>query len=254
MTGIYMFTNKCTEKSYIGQSINIEKRYNAHLFKMSEKSLFHDELHYYGIHNFDFEILEECSVQDLDDREMYYIKKYNTISPNGYNLTAGGGNSPHLKSLKSFDDVDKIIELLKEDTMTNSQIGALFGISDQMVSDINRGRSWKRDGQSYPVRDKRNRRAYDNNCDERFFSSWFSRKRTCSCCGTIISNTSKTGMCRTCYDSARALNIPSKEMLENELCSNSFESVARKHGVTSNSVRKWCRKYGIPYRASDYKM
>ena len=78
MTGIYMFTNKCTEKSYIGQSINIEKRYNAHLFKMSEKSLFHDELHYYVIHNFDFEILEECSVQDLDDREMYYIKK-NTI-------------------------------------------------------------------------------------------------------------------------------------------------------------------------------
>lgn len=253
MTGIYMFTNRCSGKSYIGQSVNIEKRYDSHLFKLSEKSLFHDELRYYGIQNFDFEILEECNVQDLDDREMFYIKKYNTISPNGYNLTAGGGNSPHLNSLKSFEDVDRIIKLLKEDTMTNGQIGAIFGISDQMVSDINSGRSWKRDGQKYPVRDGRHKRICGDDIDVRFSNAWFSKGRICSCCGAIITNTSKTGMCRGCYDDSRALNIPTKEALESELRHNSFESVAKNHKVTSNSVRKWCRKYGMSDRAEDYK-
>lgn len=251
MTGIYMFTNRCNGKSYIGQSRNIEKRYDAHLFKKSEKSLFHDEFHYYGSHNFDFQVLEECDIEDLNDREMHYIKKFNTLSPNGYNLTAGGGNSPHLKSLKSFDDVKKIIDLLREDVLSNGHIGALFGISDQMVSDKNNGRCWKQDGISYPIRCGRRKRVCN---DERFSYKLSSRQRTCSCCGTIITDTSKTGLCWSCCDKNRASRIPPKEVLESELKHRSFESVARKYNVTSSTIRRWCRKYGMPYYAKDYKM
>ena len=43
----------------------------------------------YGIENFSFEILEECSKEDLDDREIYYISKYDSYF-NGYNQTTGG--------------------------------------------------------------------------------------------------------------------------------------------------------------------
>lgn len=250
MTGIYMFTNKCTGKSYVGQSVNIEKRYDSHLFKMSERSLFHDELRYYGVQNFEFQVLEECDIRDLNDREIYYIKKFNTMSPNGYNLTAGGGSSPHLNSLKSFDDVDKIIELLKEDSLTNVQIGALFGVSDQMISDINSGRHWRKDNQSYPIRDGYHRRICT---DASHADKWFSKQRVCSCCGSIITDTSKTGLCRDCYNLSLASNIPSKESLEIELKHSSFESVARSYNVTSNAVRKWCDKYGISRHAKDYK-
>lgn len=45
----------------------------------------------YGISNFYIEELEKVNEgQSLDEREIFYIKKYNSISPNGYNITKGG--------------------------------------------------------------------------------------------------------------------------------------------------------------------
>lgn len=154
MVGIYMFTNRCNGKSYIGQSVDIERRYKDHRFHTSENTVFHDDLRYYGFHNFDFCILEECCVSDLNSKEVYYIKKHNTMFPNGYNITPGG-NFPHTNKLKSASDVDAIITYLKEDKLTNGEIGKIFGISDQMVSNINRGKNWIRDGVTYPIRDGR---------------------------------------------------------------------------------------------------
>lgn len=43
----------------------------------------------YGIENFSFDILEECSTELLDEKEIYYISYYNSYH-NGYNRTAGG--------------------------------------------------------------------------------------------------------------------------------------------------------------------
>lgn len=147
-----MFTNRCNGKSYIGQSVNIERRYNEHRFRTVESSLFHDELRYYGFHNFDFYVLEECCISDLNDKEVYYIKKYNTLFPNGYNMTSGG-TCPHVNKLKSITDIDAIIQHLMTDELTNGEIGRMFGISDQMVSNKNRGRCWRRDNITYPIRD-----------------------------------------------------------------------------------------------------
>lgn len=154
MTGIYMFTNKCNGKSYIGQSVDIDRRYKEHRFRTDENTYFHDELKYYGFHNFDFCMLEECSISDLNEREIYYINELNTIFPYGYNMTPGGA-SPHTNRLKSVNDVDAIISYLKDDKLTNGEIGEIFGISDQMVSNINRGKCWRRDDISYPIRDGR---------------------------------------------------------------------------------------------------
>lgn len=154
MTGIYMFTNKCTGKSYIGQSVDIDRRYKEHHFRKDENTYFHDDLKYYGFHNFDFCVLEECSISELNEREEHYIKEFNTVFPHGYNMTLGG-TSPHTNRLNSVKDVDAIISYLRADRLTNGEIGKLFGISDQMVSNINRGKCWKRDDLSYPIRDGR---------------------------------------------------------------------------------------------------
>jgi len=41
----------------------------------------------YGLENFDFEIIDSASTQeDLDRKQKEYIKKYNSLEPNGYNL------------------------------------------------------------------------------------------------------------------------------------------------------------------------
>ena len=48
--------------------------------------------------NFKFIILEECESINLNDREKYYIKYYNSINRKyGYNRTTGGSNGKHLK-------------------------------------------------------------------------------------------------------------------------------------------------------------
>lgn len=44
----------------------------------------------YGVHCFYVDTLEECDINDLNDREKYWISKYNSHTPNGYNVREGG--------------------------------------------------------------------------------------------------------------------------------------------------------------------
>ena len=90
--GIYKFTNKNNNKSYIGQSINIEKRFKEHL-KAQADSYFHRALIKYGIEEFDFSILEILEPSQLNEREKYWIQYYDSFN-NGYNLTLGGEDNP----------------------------------------------------------------------------------------------------------------------------------------------------------------
>lgn len=90
--GIYKFTNKINGKVYIGQSIHIERRFQEHCqqAKHNPKTVFHNALQKYGVENFLFEIIELCEDSQLDDKEKYYINKYNSLTPNGYNIQLGG--------------------------------------------------------------------------------------------------------------------------------------------------------------------
>ena len=79
MIGIYKITNKVNYKVYIGQSINIEERWKHHKLYYSNKKLkeyntkFYRAIRKYGIENFDFEIIEECPIELLNEREKYWI-------------------------------------------------------------------------------------------------------------------------------------------------------------------------------------
>lgn len=91
MIGIYKFTSKSTNMSYIGQSIQIEQRYKQHIneAKTGDNSKWHQAIREQGIENFTFEILEECLPEQLNDREIYWINYYDSYN-NGYNSTPGG--------------------------------------------------------------------------------------------------------------------------------------------------------------------
>ena len=86
--GIYKITNKINGKAYIGQSRKIEQRFHEHIYA-NTSSLIHKAIIKYGQNNFTFEILEECSAEELNEKEIYWIKYYDTYE-NGYNLTLGG--------------------------------------------------------------------------------------------------------------------------------------------------------------------
>ena len=91
MIGIYKITKKSNGKSYVGQSNDINRRFDEHRYK---KDLAIDQaIQKYGAAAFDFEILEECSLEELDSREKYWIAFYNTFKGFGYNCNEGGGNS-----------------------------------------------------------------------------------------------------------------------------------------------------------------
>ena len=91
MTGIYKITNLVNGNAYIGQSVDIEKRFKDHKYRAFvnypsnrdyEKALYR-AFRKYGIENFKFEVLEICQVSELNDKEINYIKLYDTYN-NGY--------------------------------------------------------------------------------------------------------------------------------------------------------------------------
>lgn len=90
MIGIYKITNKDTGEVYIGQSTNIEKRISEH--KQKRTQTIDNYINVLGVEHFSFEIIEECSQEDLDDKEKYYINQYDSIN-NGYNYQEGGFNN-----------------------------------------------------------------------------------------------------------------------------------------------------------------
>ena len=110
MIGIYMFINKKTKEVYVGQSIDIQRRYKEHL-KSQDTTLFHSALRKYGIENFDFKVVEECLESELNEKECYWIKFYNSFQ-NGYNMTQGGSG---IKNLLNKEIVQEL-NLDAEDT------------------------------------------------------------------------------------------------------------------------------------------
>lgn len=97
-SGIYGIHNKISNKWYIGQSQDIKDR-NYHEKRNMRLGKFHNNkenphfvnaIKKYGINAFEFVVIEHCPIDELDEKEIYYIKKYNSKSPNGYNLTNGG--------------------------------------------------------------------------------------------------------------------------------------------------------------------
>lgn len=94
ISGIYKITNIVTQKIYIGQALDIERRKSRHEYAaQNEKAEDHlyRSMRKYGKENFLFEILEVCEEKDLDDKERYWISFYESYNPRkGYNKTLGG--------------------------------------------------------------------------------------------------------------------------------------------------------------------
>lgn len=104
--GIYKITNKLNNKCYIGQSVDIKRRLNEHK-KHKDNSLIDNEISKMGVENFIFEILETCDIIELNRRESYYIKKYNSIE-NGYNISHGSTKDRIINYIKVINISEKI--------------------------------------------------------------------------------------------------------------------------------------------------
>ena len=90
---IYKISNNFDEKLYIGQTWrDIEKRFKQHCRSDSGCLKLKNSIQSHGKENFKIELLweGECTQEELDEYEIELIGLFNTLSPNGYNLTDGG--------------------------------------------------------------------------------------------------------------------------------------------------------------------
>lgn len=98
VSGIYVLENLFNGKKYIGQSVNIRRRILAHCrHKRNSNSAIGRAIIKYGTDSFTFTLLQECDKDSLNTLETFWIDKYSTIAPNGYNLVSGG-SSRHIIS------------------------------------------------------------------------------------------------------------------------------------------------------------
>lgn len=85
MIGIYKITSP-TKKIYIGQSIDITQRFNQYKYlKCKGQIILHRSLKKYGVDKHKFEIICECEISELNDKERYYQELYSAIGLKGMN-------------------------------------------------------------------------------------------------------------------------------------------------------------------------
>ena len=92
MACIYRLTNKVTGQQYVGQTSKTAKtRWVGHKANASKRDTYLSRaIMKYGKDNFSVETLVECDVDQLDDLEIEWISRSNSLYPNGYNLRKGG--------------------------------------------------------------------------------------------------------------------------------------------------------------------
>ena len=167
MCGIYLITNVKTHKVYVGQSVDIQRRWVEHQSRAfnPNNNCYHKPLYAsirkHGLEAFEISILCECSQEELNDKEREYIKKFNSVVPNGYNIL--DENNTIYNVVKHFciccgakitvDSASKmcrkcytastrtverptkeeLYSILRENKGNFTKVGKIFGVSDNAI-------------------------------------------------------------------------------------------------------------------------
>ena len=127
---IYRIWNDINDKPYIGKTAySLEQGWKEHCndykTKRCEKRPLYDAMNKYGIEHFHMELIEECPLQELADREIYWIGYYHAYE-NGYNATRGGDG-------KFVYDYEYIVKRYQDGLMCY-QIAEELGCDGSVVS------------------------------------------------------------------------------------------------------------------------
>lgn len=254
MIGIYKITNKINGKCYIGQAVNIKRRWKSHkeiAFKKNHPGYsypLYQAIRKYGLENFNFEVLEECKKEQLEEKEIFYIAKYDSYK-NGYNQNIGGAHvARHCRF--TDEDVDNVINRLKTTTDSTKTIAKDFGVALSTIRALNRGEYYRRESETYPIRSNITTLTYESKIKhspqkqlKQKYKSY--PKGICPKCGAPVFN--KGSMCANCYNlSRRKVERPEPLELARMVKELGFQDTGKYFGVADNVIRKWCKTYKIP--------
>lgn len=247
MIGIYKITNLINGKSYIGQSRNIKERWRNHKIAASNQNSkaynypLYQAFRKYGLNNFQFEVIEETTIDDLNSKEAQWIEFYQPE----YNQTVGG-NYCIVPQKLTEEQVNEIQEILlnSERTGTNishTDLAKLYQVHISTIQSINVGRSWVREGLVYPLH------------NSKYCTS--SNQNYCIDCGKEIFKSSTR--CVACENLRRRKKDPNdtvfREELKNLIRNKTFTEIGKQFNVSDNAIKKWCKKYNLPHLKSEIK-
>jgi len=153
---IYKATNKITGKIYVGQTTQpLEKRIKDHVkeSKSNIKRPFLLSIKKYGIDNFIFETIDSSSnLDELNDKEIYWIDIYNSVTPNGYNITGGGQGKKRISTpelgqriSKGLENSEKWKKLLMDDEYLKKRENNFFGwFKGKKFSQEHKNKIWEK--------------------------------------------------------------------------------------------------------------
>lgn len=156
MSFIYKITNQINGKSYIGKTNlpSIQERFKEHIQDSKrtrmEKRPLYPAMNKYGCENFKIEQIEECSPDEVEEREKYWIEYYNTHKC-GYNATLGGDGKQlynyniFIEEYKNGISIRKIAE--KYNCTAETVRNALYSSGIKIIS----GQEWAKIKNSKPV-------------------------------------------------------------------------------------------------------
>ena len=214
-TGIYGIYCKTTNKWYIGQSIDIKRRWRQEL-QGKCNHLLKEDLKKYGVDNFTFSILEECPQEELNNKEIYWINEKSAFL-HGYNLTTGGSGTKNNGNIFTLDFILNVIQYIQNNpTLSDEDYAKKFGMSDRMIREIISGRSWHQDNITYPLRTLRKEK--------------------------------REKMPRT-----SAVNVPKEELARLLYEKKTWVAVGKIFNLSPNAVKKQAVKMGLPPHIKEVK-
>lgn len=296
MIGIYKITNQVNGKVYIGQSVCIERRWNEHkarAFNLNNKDYdkpFYRSIRKYGVGNFNLEVLEECKQEELNEKEMYWIKYYDaTNKKRGYNIKLGGDGAG------TVYDYDEIYNLWKPG-LKSYEIQSILACDDSIITKalrahdvsiseaLSQSQTNKKKIVALDLKNRQPLKIFDSALEAaRFFhiketqseSIRKAIKNNYSSLGyyweelnekniplVILTDDeffSYQGKVKHCSDeqkmklsmTLRTVERPSREELKQLIRTKTFAELGRMYGVRDNTIRKWCDFEKLPRKKMD---
>lgn len=130
---IYIIKNTINDKVYIGQTtMSVHERFMTHMkpsaHKRRKTSKLYNAVNKYGRDIFYVETLEEnIPIEELDEKEIKYIEKYDSFK-NGYNSTTGGDG----RIINKIEDEKEVLRLAKNGK-TMAEIAKIFNVDKMTI-------------------------------------------------------------------------------------------------------------------------
>ena len=241
----------------------------------------------YGIENFTFEVIEECRQEELNEKEIYWIKYYNSYGSGGYNATLGG-DTGHLYDYSEIYNLWKQGYLCKEieqivgctDAVITNALRS-YGLSEQEV----RSRATK--SKKYVAIDVKTREPLKVFTGQNSISLFLTGKDQSGALYNAIKL--KQRLFGYYWEELTENNIPERELSDEEFLSHKakpmhtyseeekekmslksrtverpsreelkklirekpFLQIGKMFNVSDNAIRKWCDRMDLPRKKTD---